>query len=187
MKAVDESLGRLLDALGPKLDDTAVIFTSDHGYFYGEHGLGAERRLAYEEAIRIPLLIRYPPRFRPGSTPGRFALSVDIAPTVLELAGAAAPAEMHGRSLLSGRERQAILVELFSDTVFPRMLKMAYQAVRTRQWKYIHYTELHNSAELYNLAADPYELQNRVGDAAAAPALANCRRLLQDLLRETGA
>jgi N-acetylglucosamine-6-sulfatase len=187
MKAVDESLGRLIDALGPRLDDTVVIFTSDHGYFYGEHCLGPERRLAYEETIRIPLLIRYPRRFKPGSRPDQFASSVDIASTVFELAGVAAPAGLHGYSLLSSRRRGAVLIEYFSDAVFPRILKMGYQAVRTREWKYIHYTDLPDSDELYHLSADPYEQQNRLNDGAAAPALANCRRLLQNLLQETGA
>ena len=75
-----------LKTLG-QLDDTAFIFTSDHGYWYGEHGLSVERRLAYEEGIRIPLLIRYPKLVKPGRVIDEFALSIDLAPTVLELAG----------------------------------------------------------------------------------------------------
>jgi N-acetylglucosamine-6-sulfatase len=75
-KAVDESLGQILMTLERRgeLDQTAVIFTSDHGYFYGEHYLGHERRLAYEETIRIPMLIRYPAMFRAGSRPKDFFL-----------------------------------------------------------------------------------------------------------------
>ena len=67
------------------LNDTMIVFTSDHGYFYGEHGLNEERRLAYEETIRIPLVIRYPPLAMAGSTPPEMALSLDIAPTLLEV------------------------------------------------------------------------------------------------------
>ncbi|MGH7560755.1 MAG: sulfatase-like hydrolase/transferase, partial [Gemmatimonadales bacterium] len=87
--AVDESLGRImarLDSLG-LLDRTAIVLTSDNGFFFGEHGLTTERRLPYEESIRNPLLVRYPPRVPAGSRPGGLALTVDLAPTLLELAG----------------------------------------------------------------------------------------------------
>src|SRR5205085_1151406 len=83
----------------PDLEQRADVFTSDHGYFYGEHRLSVERRLDYEEAIRIPLLIRYPPLIKPGTTFNQMVLSIDLAPTLLELGGAAAQKNMHGRSL----------------------------------------------------------------------------------------
>ncbi|MCC6389489.1 MAG: sulfatase-like hydrolase/transferase [Bryobacterales bacterium] len=182
-KAIDEGLGRLLDVLTRKgvLDETVIIFTSDHGYFHGEHGLNYERRLAYEEAIRIPLLIRYPPAFRAGSQPEGFALSIDIAPTVLELAGAAGP-KMHGRPLTKEPGRDAFLIEYYSDTVFPRIRNMGYHAVRTRRWKYIHYGELDGMDELYDLSSDPYEMRNRIDGSPEAPEL---RRRLRELLKET--
>ena len=66
------------------LDNTVIVFTSDHGYFYGEHGLNEERRLAYEETIRIPLLVRYPRLATAGSTPAEIALTIDLAPTLLD-------------------------------------------------------------------------------------------------------
>ena len=99
---VDDSLGRILAALERKgtLNNTVVVFTSDHGYFYGEHGLNEERRLAYEETIRIPLVIRYPPLTMADSTPSEIALSLDIAPTLLEMAGLQPGAEVQGRSLV---------------------------------------------------------------------------------------
>ena len=99
---VDDSLGRILAALERKgvLNDTLVVFASDHGYFYGEHGLNEERRLAYEETIRIPLVIRYPPLAMAGSTPPEMVLSLDIAPTLLEVAGLQPGAKIQGRSLL---------------------------------------------------------------------------------------
>jgi N-acetylglucosamine-6-sulfatase len=80
-KAVDGSFSEILLTLERRqeLDDTIVVFTSDHGYFYGEHYLGHERRLAYEETIRIPMLIRYPGMFRAGSRPKEFFLSVDAS------------------------------------------------------------------------------------------------------------
>ena len=178
-KAVDESLGRMLSSLEKSgaLNDTVVVFTSDHGYFYGEHCLNAERRLAYEEAIRIPLLIRYPPKWKAGARVKNMVSSIDIAATALELAGLTPREPLDGRSLLSGPPRKEIYVEYFSDTVFPRIRKMGYQAVRTDRWKYIHYRELQGADELYDLLSDPFELNNRIADPAAP--LAEMQRRLK--------
>jgi N-acetylglucosamine-6-sulfatase len=177
MKAVDESLGRMIEAVekAGQLDNTVIVLTSDHGYFYGEHGLDAERRLAYEETIRIPLLIRAPASgsgattnrpIQQGQRLDEFALSIDIAPTMLELAGVPPPTSLQGRSLmplLKGAAigwREDFLIEYFSDTVFPRIRNMGYQAVRTQRWKYIQYQELKEMDELYDLQSDPHELSN---------------------------
>jgi len=101
--AAEEGVGQILAALteSGQLDKTLVVFTSDHGYFYGEHCLSVERRLAYEEAIRIPLLVRYPPLIKAGTKVAPFALSIDLAPTLLAAAGVQPPKAIHGRSLLS--------------------------------------------------------------------------------------
>ncbi|MGE0815816.1 MAG: sulfatase [Vicinamibacterales bacterium] len=192
--AVDDSLGRILTALERRgdLDDTVVVFTSDHGYFYGEHGLNEERRLAYEETIRIPLLVRYPPAVAAGSTPDQMVLSIDLAPTFLQLAGLAVPSRMQGRSLVpifagsAGAWRDAFLVEYYTDTVFPRVLNMGYSAVRTDRYKYIQYRDLTGMDELYDLEADPYEEHNRAADPAAAGVLATMRQRLSGLLTDTG-
>jgi N-acetylglucosamine-6-sulfatase len=187
MKAVDESTGAILDALEQQrvLDNTLVVFTSDHGYFYGEHCLGPERRLAYEETIRIPMLVRYPRRFGAGSKPAQFVSSVDVAATALALAGVAAPRPFHGRPLWSNTHRDAMLIEYFSDTVFPRIRNMGYYAVRTSRWKYIHYREIEGADELYDLRSDPFELENRVNDGKAP--LRELKAQLERLLAETGA
>jgi N-acetylglucosamine-6-sulfatase len=192
MKSVDEGVGKILAALDDTghRDDTLVIFTSDHGYFFGEHGLSVERRLAYEEAIRIPLLMRYPPLLKTGTKNDAMVLSVDLAPTLLELGGAKVPADLDGKSLVSlltGRAqklRDSFLIEYFSDTVFPRMKNMGYRAVRTSNWKYIHYLELADSDELYDLAADPYESMNRINDLTAAPKLAELQAELSKSTNE---
>jgi len=187
--AVDDSLGRIMSALekASALDNTVVVFTSDHGYFYGEHGLNEERRLAYEETIRIPLLVRYPPRIKPGSVASDLVLTIDLAPTVLALAGVTPPATIEGRSLVpiltsEPREwRKSFLVEYYSDTVFPRVLTMGYSAVRTDRYKYIQYRELQNMDELYDLQADPYEERNLISAPAAAPVLDSLRTELARL------
>jgi N-acetylglucosamine-6-sulfatase len=177
--AVDDSLGRILGALekAGALDNTIVVFTSDHGYFYGEHGLNEERRLAYEETIRIPLVVRYPPRVSAGAIAPEMVLTIDLAPTLVELAGLTPAASMEGRSLspifagAPGVWRPSFLVEYYSDTVFPRILKMGYSAVRTSKAKYIEYRDLTGMNELYDLEADPYEERNLLGGRGPAPAL----------------
>lgn len=192
---VDDSLGRILAALerGGALDNTVVVFTSDHGYFYGEHGLNEERRLAYEETIRIPLLVRFPPRVRAGTVARDMVLSLDLAPTLLELAGLTPLTGMQGRSLLPifagapGDWRRSFLVEYYSDTVFPRVHTMGYSAVRTDRHKYIAYRELQDMDELYDLEADPYEEHNLMPSPEAAPIRAAMQRELQAVLSATGA
>jgi arylsulfatase A-like enzyme len=177
--AAEEGVGDIFRALEEtkQLDTTVVIFTSDHGYFYGEHGLSVERRLAYEEAIRIPFLMRYPPLIKSGTVVEPMVLSIDICPTLLEFAGIPLPKKLHGRPiqpLLKNEPviwRRSFLIEYFSDKVFPRMDWMGYQAVRTNRWKYIHYTDLAGMDELYDLQADPYEMHNQINLSAGRGAL----------------
>jgi N-acetylglucosamine-6-sulfatase len=169
LMAVDESLGRMMEVLEGegKLDDTMVVVTSDHGFFYGEHGLSEERRLGYEESIRIPLLVRYPPRVKAGSVIDAMVLTLDLAPTFLDLGGAP-PERLDGRSLVplfrgeGKRFRDHFFIEYTSDIVFPRIMSMGYQAVRTERYKLIHYLELENMDELYDLETDPYEMTNLI-------------------------
>jgi N-acetylglucosamine-6-sulfatase len=190
---VDDSLGRIIATLTRKgiLDDTLVVFTSDHGYFYGEHGLNEERRLAYEETIRIPLIVRFPRLAKAGSTPSEMVLSIDLAPTLLEMAGLTPGASIQGRSLvpvLAGKAqgwRTSFLVEYFSDTVFPRIKTMGYSAVRTGRHKYIQFRELKGMDELYDLEADPYELTNLVSKPDARELLGQMQGELQRLLEST--
>jgi len=191
LASVDDGVGELLKALEEQgqLDKTLIVFTSDEGYFYGEHGLSEERRLAYEESIRIPLYMRWPARIKPGSVVREEVLNIDLAPTLLELAEAPAAKEMDGRSLvplLTGRRvawRESFLVEYYTDTVFPRVYKMGYKALRTRRWTYIRYVDLQGMDELYDLQADPYQMKNLIADPAAQPALKKLRSELDRLLQ----
>ncbi|MCA9192993.1 MAG: sulfatase [Planctomycetales bacterium] len=169
LAAVDEGVGQLLRELEEdgRLERTIFVFTSDHGYWYGEHGLSVERRLAYEEGIRIPLLVRYPPLVPSGRLIDEFSLSIDLAPTMLELGGMETMPAMDGRSLVpllkGGRPtdwRTSFLIEYNSDIVYPRIKNMGYRALRTERWKYIRFNDLEDMDELYDLKLDPYELHN---------------------------
>ncbi len=188
--AVDEGLGVVLDALQEtrQLENTFIVFAGDNGYFWGEHGLGDKRR-AYEEGIRIPMLVRYPKLVRAGSTPPEMALNVDLAPTVMELAGVKATVPMHGRSLLpvlQGRNekwRDSILTEYFVDPPYPQTQK--WQSIRTSRWKWIHYPELQNADELYDLKADPAEMSNVIGESRHAAVAGQMRSDLAAQLAAT--
>src|SRR5690606_31950257 len=115
----------------------------------------------YEESIRIPLLMRLPALIKPSTAVDAMVLNVDIAPTVLELAGAPIPTEMQGRSLVPVLQggpvqvpwRGSFLIEHFSEAneIPARVRNLDYQAVRTAGWKYIHYTKMDNADELYDL------------------------------------
>jgi N-acetylglucosamine-6-sulfatase len=190
LTSIDEGVGRVLKALEEtgQLDKTIVIFTSDNGYFWGEHGLG-DKRAAYEESIRIPLLVRYPKMIKAGATREQAALNVDIAPTLLELAGAPIPKEMHGQSLAPlfkgnpRKWRESFLTEYFAEERFPNIA--SWQAVRSARWKYVHYTELEGADELYDLKADPGEMKNLIADPGAQPALKEMKLELQRWLEKT--
>jgi arylsulfatase A-like enzyme len=176
--AVDESTKAIVGVLRKigQLDNTLIVLTSDHGYFYGEHGLSTERRLAFEESIRIPLVIWHPKLIPTPRRVENTVLSIDLAPTLMELGDAKPPEELHGRSLVPLIRGEAfpmqrdVLVPYFSDTVFPRVRRMGYAAVRTDRWKYVQYKEQVNADELYDLASDPYEMKNLVTDAASRKA-----------------
>jgi N-acetylglucosamine-6-sulfatase len=194
LTAVDENLGRLLQTLEELkvLDETAIVFAGDNGYFFGEHGLW-DKRAAYEPSMRIPLLMRYPRLLKPGSVCEALVLNVDLAATLLELAGATPPRTMQGASwlpALAGRQegRSGFLYEYFREAD-RRFDRPSVLAVRTRRWKYITYPSLpadKQVVELYDLEADPQELRNLAGDKAHAGTLRQMQALLEQLKKQTG-
>jgi arylsulfatase A-like enzyme len=180
--AVDESVGRVLDALerSGASRNTLVVYTSDQGFFLGDHGW-FDKRFMYEESLRMPLLVRFP-----GSVPaGSVNDNLDFGPTFLDLAGIPVPPEMQGCSLadwLSGREvkdwRKAIYYHYYE---FPavHMVKRHY-GIRTRQFKLIHFYHDIDAWELFDLEKDPAELQNVYENPAY---LGTRRELAAELLK----
>ena len=169
IKGVDENLGRLLDSLDELglAEDTVVVFSSDNGYFLGEHCLG-DKRLLYEESLRVPMLARYPRLFGKGKVIDEMVLNIDLAPTFLELAGVPVPPAMQGASwkeLAAGRKpakwRTSFLAEYYRElgdgpTCY---------GVRTDGAKLVKYPGHPEWTEAFDLTADPYELKNLAADA----------------------
>jgi arylsulfatase A-like enzyme len=191
LASVDEGMGSILAALEGRgvLDNTVVIFTSDNGYLHGEHRQFDTKRWAYEESIRVPFVMRFPPLVRPGTVREQMTLNIDVAPTLFEIAGVKPLVKPHGRSWLPLlREpmpewRPSILAEYFLEKVSPRVPR--WQAVRTDRWKYIHYVGIEGMDELYDLASDPGEMTNRIADPDAASTLRLLRGELRSLLESS--
>ncbi len=166
-------MGKLLELLDQlKLtNDTFVCFSSDNGYFLGEHGLG-DKRAAYEESLRVPMLVRYPKMVRPGSVDDHIVLNIDPAPTFLDLAGISIPTEMQGKSwkpLLEGKTVNDWRKSFFYCYFFERSFGTpTTTAVRTESAKLIKYPGHDAWTELFDLKADPYETKNLINDPSAS-------------------
>lgn len=184
LAGVDESAGKILATLTQKnlLDNTLIIFTSDNGYMLGEHNVG-DKRLAYEESIRVPLLARYPKWFAAGTRRETLALNIDLAPTILEAAGVTATQNLPGislRKLAQGEaQRQSFLYEYTADTVVAAIPAM--RAIRTYDFKYIRYFDSTATEELYDMRNDPVEANNLINKIELAPVLRRLRFQLDSL------
>jgi len=189
--AVDENLEKVLDVLDDtgKTEDTAILFTGDNGFFLGEWR-AFDKRLMHEPSIRVPLLVRYPRMVQAGSLEDRMVLNIDIAPTVLDMAGVPIPDWMQGRSvvpLLEGKDipwRKDWLYEYF-EYPGPHSVPKN-RGVRTERYKYIEYYEEPEEFELYDLQKDPGERRNLVDDPAYGEILKKLRERLEELRVETG-
>ncbi|MEK6593566.1 MAG: sulfatase-like hydrolase/transferase [Pseudomonadota bacterium] len=173
MAAVDEGVGMIFDALKQtgELDNTFIVFLGDNGYFFGEHGLGPDRRFPYEEGIRSPFVVRYPTRIKAGLRVKDLVICQDIAPTLIELAGGKPGPQIQGASFLpllaggkrKGGWRKSLLVEYWAENAMPWLVGMTYKCVRTDRYKYIRWINRNRNGELdelYDLERDPHEINN---------------------------
>ncbi len=194
--SVDDSVGALYEALRGigELDNTVLIFTSDNGFLLGEHGM-TDKRTMHEESIRVPLLVRYPALMPSPRVVEKMVLNIDLAPTLIDLAGADPITFAHGSSwkpLLAGTEtrwRTSWLYEYNYEKEFPYTPNV--RGVRTDEWKYVHYPNGPGrpdtyKAELYNLKDDPLETKNLIDDPSCARKLTELATELVRLQRETG-
>jgi arylsulfatase A-like enzyme len=163
--SVDRNIGRVLDYLDENglSENTLVIYTSDQGFYLGEHGW-FDKRFMYEESFRTPLLIRYPPMIEAGSANADLVQNIDFAPTLLELAGLEVPEDMQGLSLLPilNEEETEWRDELYYHYYeYPGIhaVKRHY-GIRTEPYKLIRFYYDVEEWELYDLEVDPGELNN---------------------------
>lgn len=168
LMAVDDLVGRLMREL-QRLGEarrTLVIFTSDNGYFWGEHGLG-EKRLPYLQALRVPLIVRWPGRVTRGAVDDRFVANVDLAATIMDAARIAPRPRfpLDGRSLLGPNVRDRVLSEYWVDPGAPGTPTWA--ALTTADLQYTEYYGENGEVifrEYYDVASDPWQLENLLGD-----------------------
>jgi len=186
IQSVDDNLGRLLGFLDASglAKNTIVIYTSDQGFFLGDHGL-FDKRFMYEESLRMPFIVRWPAGIKAGTTSDVMALNVDFAPTFLEAAGVKAPADFQGRSLLSvfkGRApadwRTSMYYRYYHDPGDHNT--RAHYGVRTRTHKLIYYWKK-DQWELFDLATDPQEMHNIYGQPGQDQITASLKAELQRL------
>ncbi|GAB4154664.1 MAG: sulfatase [Planctomycetota bacterium] len=190
VQSVDDNVGRLIDWLDQHGlgENTMVVYTSDNGFFLGDHGF-YDKRFMYEESMRVPLLIRWPGHVAPGSSCSELVTNADLAPTFLAAAGAEIPAEVQGSDLgplLAGCAegwRDSIYYRYYE---YPRPHRVRpHYGVRTRTHKLIYYPDL-CVGELFDLERDPKELRNLYGDPGSAEPQRTLERELERLQRRLG-
>jgi arylsulfatase A-like enzyme len=189
VQSVDDNVGRVLDALDKAGlgRNTIVIYTSDQGFFLGDHGL-FDKRFMYEESIRMPFLVRWPAAVAAGTRIDAMGLNVDFAPTFLDAAGAPRSADMQGRSLLPvlrGRTppdwRTSMYYRYYHDPGHHNT--RAHYGIRTATHKLIHFWKK-DQWELYDLVADPQEMRNLYGQPAQVARTAQLKSELARLKRD---
>ena len=193
--SVDDSMGRLFKYLEQtgELENTVIVFMGDNGLLEGEHGM-VDKRTAHEPSLRVPLLVRYPGLAK-GKVLEQQALTVDVAPSLLELCGAKPLENIHGKSwvpLVRGTDttwRKSWFYEYNYEVQFPYTPNV--RAVRTDEWKYIHYPHGdgkpdRHMAELYNLKADPEERVNLIGQERFAGKISELKTELENSMKAFG-
>ena len=191
IESVDENIGRLLDYLDETglAESTVVVYSSDQGFYLGEHGW-YDKRWMYEESLHMPLLIRYPAEIAPGKVTGQMVQNIDFAPTFLDIAGVEAPAEMQGRSFRKvlteeqdGAFRDAIYYHYYE---YPDVhMVMKHNGIRTDRYKLIHFYE-QDIWELYDLKKDPMEMHNLAMDEGRKPLLDSLKLRFDMMKAEVG-
>jgi arylsulfatase A-like enzyme len=188
VQAVDDNVGRFLDWMDKNglAENTIVIYTSDQGFFLGEHNF-FDKRFMYEESLRTPFLIRWPGMIKPGSVSKGMILNVDFAPTLLEAAGVKAPADMQGRSFLpwlEGKTPSDWRNAMYYRYYHPGHHNVAaHYGLRTDRYKLIYFNKL-DQWELYDLRRDPREMRNVYSDPAYAKTVEELKQELDRLKKE---
>ena len=185
IQSVDDGVGEVLNYLDEAglSENTIVVYTSDQGFYLGEHGW-FDKRFMYEESFRTPLLVRYPKEIKPGTTIEQLVQNLDFAPTFLDYAGIDVPVEMQGesfRSLVAGETDEWRDAVYYTYYEYPsvHMVKRHYGAA-TDRYKLIHFYYDIDEWELYDLEKDPHEMKNVYND----PEYADVQEMMHGRLAE---
>jgi arylsulfatase A-like enzyme len=190
--SVDDNVGRLLNYLDTAglAENTIVIYTSDQGFYLGDHGW-FDKRFMYEESLRMPLLVRYPREIKAGAVSDDIVLNLDFAPMLLDFTGVAKPADMQGRSfrqLLQGETPEDWRTSMYYHYYeYPgwHAVKRHY-GVRTKRYKLIHFYYDIDAWELFDLQKDPSELNNVYAEPAYADVVIELKAELERLRKQFG-
>jgi arylsulfatase A-like enzyme len=185
IRSVDDGVGKVLDYLDESglAENTVIVYTSDQGFYLGEHGW-FDKRFMYEESFKTPLLVRYPKEIKPGTKIDKLVQNLDFAPTLLDYAGISTPEEMQGesfRKLVAGETDEWRDAVYYTYYEYPsvHMVKRHY-GVATERYKLMHFYYDIDEWEMYDLEKDPMEMQNIYDD----PDYAEVREMLHKRLEE---
>ena len=184
--ALDENVQRVIDYLEDEdvLDDTLIIYTSDQGYWLGQHNMH-DKRLMLETSLKMPLIVRYPKEIKPGAVNEKLVMNIDFGPTMLDFAGVPVPKAMQGvsfRPLLQGKTpknwRKAIFYAYYARAPM-------HWGIRTENHKLIHFPHV-DSFEFYDLQKDPYEMKEVSAEAGYSDVIEATEEQLTELMKEVG-
>jgi arylsulfatase A-like enzyme len=187
--SLDRNIGRILSYLDKNnlTKNTIVVYTSDQGFYMGEHGW-FDKRFMYEESMRTPLVIRYPGVIKPGTISNQMVSNVDFAPTFLEAAGVAIPKEIQGRSMMpllrnpNASIRKSAYYHFYEYPGEHSVLK--HFGIRTSRYKLIRFYDHKNFWELYDLQSDPHEMHNLYGQKKYTSITTDLKKQLKQLILE---
>jgi arylsulfatase A-like enzyme len=185
--SIDENVGRVLDVLDELnlSENTLVVYTSDQGFYLGEHGW-FDKRFMYKESFRMPLLMRFPPMMDGGMINTQLVQNLDFAPTFLDMAGAAIPGDMQGLSLLplfkeeNTADLRSSLYYHYYEYPGAHAVKRHY-GIRTDTYKLIHFYNDIDAWELYDLKNDPNEINNLIDNPAYGEMIQSLKKELEEL------
>ncbi len=191
--SVDESVGRVLDYLDQEglTENTIIVYTSDQGFYLGEHGW-FDKRFMYEESLSMPLVMRYPKEIEAGQISNDIVLNLDFAPTFLDYAGIHNPIGMQGKSLRSltrGQRpkdwRTSMYYHYYEYPQGWHFVKRHY-GIRTKRYKLIHFYDDIDAWEFFDLLKDPGEINNAYNDPAYKDVIEKTKQELMKLRQEVG-
>lgn len=192
IKSVDDNIGRVLDYLDENglSENTVIVLTSDQGFYLGDHGF-FDKRFIYEESLRMPFIVRYPKKIKPGSVNTDLIANIDFAPTLLDVAGIETDQKMQGRSFAAVLDGKSL--ENWRDAVYYHYYEFPYwhhvqphYGLRTDRYTLAHFYYNIDEWELYDNKKDPKQMHNLIDDPEYADVVKSLKAKLKELMKKYG-